>query len=98
VLLAFGYLRSRSLWLPLGIHFGWNFALGFMFGLPVSGMSEFAVVVRGSTSGRPWLTGGAYGVENSALAAVLLLLSFPVVFWAGSRFRTPDEAVPPRHA
>jgi hypothetical protein len=94
VLLALAYLRSYSLWLPLGFHFGWNFALGFLFGLPVSGMSEFAVLVRGSTSGSPWLTGGAYGMENSALAAALLLLSFPIVFWAGSHFRAPASRVP----
>jgi membrane protease YdiL (CAAX protease family) len=92
VLLAFGYLRSHSLWLPLGIHFGWNLALGFLFGLPVSGITAFSVIVRGSTSGHPWLTGGAYGIEDSALAAALLLMSFPVVFWAGSRFRTPTGA------
>ena len=71
-----------------------GFALGFLFGLPVSGMSEFAVLVRGSTSGSPWLTGGAYGMENSALAAALLLLSFPIVFWAGSHFRAPASRVP----
>ena len=41
VLLALAYLRTRTLWLPFGIHFGWNFALGFVFGLPVSGMNTF---------------------------------------------------------
>jgi hypothetical protein len=75
VLLALAYLRTRTLWLPFGIHFGWNFALGFVFGLPVSGMSEFSVLVKGSMRGRPWLTGGAYGLENGAAVAILLGLS-----------------------
>jgi len=89
VLLALAYLRSRTLWLPLGIHFGWNFALGFLFGLPVSGMTGFAVLVRGSARGAPWLTGGPYGVENSALASALLVVSFPLILWAGSRLQAP---------
>jgi membrane protease YdiL (CAAX protease family) len=92
VLLALAYLRSGSLWLSFGIHFGWNFALGFVSGLPVSGMNDFAVLVRGSAGGREWLTGGPYGVENSALAAILLVLSFPVVIWAAVRCRPKQES------
>ncbi|HEX6715464.1 MAG TPA: type II CAAX endopeptidase family protein, partial [Pyrinomonadaceae bacterium] len=36
--LAVAYLRTRSLWLPLGVHWSWNWALGWFFGLPVSGI------------------------------------------------------------
>jgi len=79
VLLAVAYLRTRTLWFPFGIHFGWNFALGFVFGLPVSGLSDFSVVIRGSLRGRQWLTGGAYGLENSGAAAILMVLSLLVV-------------------
>jgi membrane protease YdiL (CAAX protease family) len=74
VLLAVAYLRTRTLWLPFGIHFGWNFALGFVFGLPVSGLNDFSVLVNGSIRGPQWLTGGAYGLENSGAAAILLVL------------------------
>ena len=66
VLLAISYLRTRALWLPWGIHFGWNFALGVLFGLPVSGLRLFNVVVRTTVSGPNWVTGGSYGVEASA--------------------------------
>ena len=82
VLLALAYLGTRTLWLPFGIHFGWNFALGFVFGLPVSGMNTFSVIVHGSIRGPAWLTGGAYGLENSGAAAILLLLSLLVVLTA----------------
>ena len=51
ILLSVAYLRTRALWLPWGIHFGWNFALGFLFGLPVSGLRIFNVVVRTSVTG-----------------------------------------------
>ena len=32
---AIAYLRTRSLWMPIGMHFIWNFLLDFVFGLPV---------------------------------------------------------------
>jgi hypothetical protein len=82
VLLAAAYLGTRTLWFPFGIHFGWNFALGFVFGLPVSGLSDFSVLVHGSIRGRRWLTGGAYGLENSGVAAILMALSLLLVLLA----------------
>ena len=51
VLFSVAYLRTRALWLPFGIHLGWNAMLGLVLGLPVSGLNEFAVLVRGSGSG-----------------------------------------------
>jgi uncharacterized protein len=66
VLLAIAYLRTQALWLPWGLHFGWNLTLGFVFGLPVSGIAQFAVVVRGVANGPEWLTGGPYGIEGGA--------------------------------
>ena len=38
VWLGIAYLRTRSLWFPLGVHWAWNWALGSIFGLPVSGL------------------------------------------------------------
>jgi len=78
--LALAYLRTRALWLPFGLHFGWNFMLGVGFGLPVSGIRDFAVLVRGHATGPVWLTGGDYGIEGSAVATVVILLSvIPIV-------------------
>jgi hypothetical protein len=75
-LLAVAYLRTRALWLPWGIHLGWNATLGLVFGLPVSGIDQFAVVVKGSAAGPQWLTGGDYGLEASVLGTVMILLGF----------------------
>ena len=41
--LALAYLRTRSLWFPLGVHWAWNWALGSIFGLPVSGLKYQAI-------------------------------------------------------
>lgn len=86
VLLSVAYLRTRALWLPWGIHFGWNTALGLGFGLPVSGLTDFGVVVHGRAQGPVWLTGGAYGIEGSAVGTVVILLGFlPLMFFTGAR-------------
>src|SRR5438093_684869 len=42
VWLAIAYLHTRSLWFPLGVHWSWNWALGSLFGLPVSGITNIA--------------------------------------------------------
>jgi len=76
VLLAVAYLRTRALWMPIGLHFGWNFTLGTLFGLPVSGLDLFSVLVHGQTYGPKWLTGGNYGVEASATGALVIVLGF----------------------
>ncbi len=68
------YLRTRSLWMPWGIHFAWNTTLGVIFGLPVSGIMEFAVVVRSKAVGPKWITGGSYGIEASALGTAVIVI------------------------
>lgn len=80
VLLSVAYLRTRALWLPWGIHFAWNTVLGVVFGLPVSGLTDFAVIVRTRATGPRWVTGGAYGIEGSVVGTIVILLGFvPVV-------------------
>lgn len=74
IVLALAYLRTRALWFPWGLHFGWNATLGLFFGLPVSGISEFSVVVRSRVSGPEWLLGGAYGLEGGFLGTVVIFL------------------------
>lgn len=67
VLLAICYLRTRALWLPLGIHFAWNFVQGYLLGLPVSGVAFPRSIFQAKISGPLWLSGGAYGPEGSIL-------------------------------
>ncbi|HMK31114.1 MAG TPA: CPBP family intramembrane glutamic endopeptidase [Terriglobales bacterium] len=76
VVLSVAYLRSRGLWLPWGIHFSWNMTLGLIFGLPVSGLTDFAVFGEGRVAGPNWLTGGNYGLEGGILATVAIGLGF----------------------
>lgn len=79
VLLALGYVRTRSLWVPWGIHFGWNLALGMGYGLVVSGYSDFSAAIVGSVQGPHWLTGGGYGIEASVTTSVVILAAIAVL-------------------
>jgi CAAX protease family protein len=73
---AVAYLRTRSLWLPLGLHWAWNWALGWFFGLPVSGLNIIShPLLKASDTGPFWLTGGNYGIEGGIAATIALALS-----------------------
>jgi len=74
VLLAICYLRTRALWLPLGIHFAWNFVQGSVLGLPVSGLVFPEPILQAKISGPLWLTGGAYGPEGSILSLGVIVV------------------------
>jgi membrane protease YdiL (CAAX protease family) len=78
LILCIGYLRTRALWLPWGLHFAWNAAMAPLFGLPLSGISEraggFTPVVQTVAMGPDFLTGSDYGPEGCGFAVLVLLL------------------------
>jgi len=69
------YLRTRMLWLPIGMHFAWNFVQGFVLGLPVSGMAVPVSVLHAEATGPVSVTGGAYGPEAGLLTTAVILLA-----------------------
>ena len=93
VLLAIAYLRSRSLWLPWGIHFGWNGMLAVVLGLPMSGLTEFATLWHTRVRGPAWMTGGNYGIEGGALATAAICLAMPGVWWLAGKIRRSGNPV-----
>ena len=78
VFLAFGYLRTRQLWLPIGLHIGWNFFQGVVFGFPISGLDYFHLA-RLQVSGPQIWTGGAFGPEAGLVLIPGMLLGFLLV-------------------
>lgn len=67
-MLAAAYAATRTLWLPIGLHFGWNFAAAGIFGTEVSGSGAPQGVLAGTTSGPVLLSGGTFGPEGSVFA------------------------------
>ncbi len=82
VWLAIAYLRTRSLWLPFGLHWSWNWAQAALLGLPVSGIDRLAPapLLHAMNTGPDWLTGGTYGIEGGAACTVALIISTLVVW------------------
>lgn len=84
------YLRTRSLWMPVGMHFVWNFLLGFFLGLPVSGITIPASFLTSKVQGPVWLTGGDYGPEGGLLATGAILIASAYLLAAKSIYTTEE--------
>jgi uncharacterized protein len=75
VWLSFAYLKTRGLWLPLGLHFAWNFTQTTIYAFPTSGLVfEDRKLWILEQAGPDWITGGAFGPEGGVLATLALLL------------------------
>jgi hypothetical protein len=89
--LAVAYLVTRTLWLAIGLHLGWNYAEGPIFGFPVSGLDAGGLFTH-RVVGPEAVTGAAFGPEAGMLAVVVQLLGIVVlVLWWRRRPRRADE-------
>jgi uncharacterized protein len=72
--LAVGYLKTRTLWFPAGLHISWNFFQNTVYSYPVSGfpLEERTLFIL-NLSGPEILTGGAFGPEGGLLATGVLI-------------------------
>lgn len=68
---AGSFLYSRTLWMPIGAHWAWNFIQGNIFGIAVSGNEMEDSLLHASFSGPEILTGGAFGAEASVITVVI---------------------------
>ena len=73
ILFGAAYLWRRRLWLPIGLHFGWNAALGSLLGMNVSKTGEHNGLLNGAFSGSDWLAGGGVGLRGSLLSLAVTL-------------------------
>lgn len=79
---SIGYLKTRDLWFPIGIHFAWNWVQGSILGINVSGLGDLATapLMRSEDFGPVWLTGGGYGLEGGISCTIALIVS-SVAIW-----------------
>ena len=87
-LLGAAYAYSKNLWLPIGIHWIWNYTQGNILGFPVSGGDNVTSVITPEISGPQWFTGGSFGAEASVIAAVIGLL---ISFWFIRKIRQQEH-------
>jgi membrane protease YdiL (CAAX protease family) len=83
IALAFGpmlsapYMLTRRLWMGIGLHMAWNYTMGAIYSVNISG-NEAKGLFKTIVTGPEWLTGGNAGLEGS-LIAILVSLTFTVV-------------------
>ena len=86
ILRIYGWLSTRQLWLSIGMHAGWNFFQGPVFGFGVSG-HQTSSLIHHEITGPTWLTGGDFGPEAGlvSLPAILVGLGFMYCWTRGRR-------------
>jgi membrane protease YdiL (CAAX protease family) len=79
VLLGCAYLRTRALWLSIGLHFGWNAAMPFL-GVNLSGftMGVTGYALRWRTE--DFWSGGAYGLEGGLFTTLIVAALFFLLY------------------
>lgn len=75
VFFAAAFLLTGRLWLCAALHTGWNFVQEGIFSLAVSGHEVKSGLLTTQLSGPDWLTGGAFGIEGSAVGLALVVLA-----------------------
>lgn len=81
VMFTAAYMLTRRLWLCIGIHAAWNYTLGSIFSIAVSGNRSSAGLINGTLTGPDWLTGGAYGLEASVGTLLVLIVLSAAFLW-----------------
>lgn len=91
--LAYGWVRTHQLWLPIGLHIGWNFFEGVIFGFPVSGTDTFRLISH-TVTGPVVLTGGDFGPEAGVILLPALALGCALIWiYTQSRPRMHDDPI-----
>ena len=92
--LAFAWSRTRRLWLPIGLHIGWNFFQGPVFGFPVSGTTSFRLL-RQTPTGPVSLTGDLFGPEAGLIVVPAIVLGILlVILFTKSAAKSAGQSTP----
>ncbi|MDH3492401.1 MAG: CPBP family intramembrane metalloprotease [Acidobacteriota bacterium] len=92
--LGIAYFKTRTLWFAFGLHLSWNWVQGSVFGVEVSGFTNFATapLMVEIDAGPAFVTGGDYGIEGGAACTIALLVSTAVI-WFSPFLRASDEMI-----
>ena len=91
LLLGAAYSFSGNLWLPIGIHWAWNFMEGNIFCFYVSGHPENYRMLTPAISGPNIYTGGDFGPEASIIAIILGMFLSAWFIWRYYKFQRPSK-------
>lgn len=69
-LMGAAFIYSRNLWMPIALHFAWNFTQSGIYGAITSGNEKTKSLLEVKIQGPEFITGGAFGPEGSIQAIV----------------------------
>ncbi|HEY3439575.1 MAG TPA: CPBP family intramembrane glutamic endopeptidase [Paludibaculum sp.] len=95
LVLGYAFYRSGDLWLPIGLHFGWNWILPLM-GANLSGFTFSLTGYTMEAKGQELWSGGAYGPEGSILTTIVAVV-LALWLWK-AKFGGPPETQPEMEA
>lgn len=75
------FLVNRRVWLPLGMHWAWNFFEGPIFGTIVSGQNFGASLLVAQTGGVMLASGGPFGPEGSLSGLIVGVACGALATW-----------------
>lgn len=90
ILFSLAYFKTRSLWVPMGIHIAWNWAQGPFWGMKVSGTKISNTLLDSVPKGSELLSGGSFGVEGS-LITVLVTIGLLLYIWKAKWIKPTEE-------
>lgn len=76
----YGYLTTNMLWLSMGMHIGWNFFQGPVFGFAASGQEKISLMNL-TITGPDWLSGGKFGPEGSIIIIPIIVIAIFLMRW-----------------
>jgi len=93
LLLGAAFALTGRLWLPIGVHAGWNFAEGSLFGTAVSGGNLGTSAIKATLTGPESLTGGRFGPEASIVTVIVLLVATGFLAWRIAALRRVEPPI-----
>lgn len=87
ILLGAAFILTKRLWLAIGIHVAWDFAIDGIFGVGSPAISDKPIqgLIQARLMGIDLLTGGTHGVEASLVAVVVTLVAGCLLTWLAWR-------------
>ncbi len=91
IMYAYAFVKTRNIWLPVGLHFSWNFVQGVIYGFNVSGYS-FNSILAVDIEGNPLWTGGDYGPEGGFIGIIarcfVIIMLWLFINWNKTGYNT----------
>ena len=81
VMFGLAFIKTKSLAMPVGIHFMANFMQGTVLGFGVSGVKEQSLFKAFAGECPVWLNGGEFGLEASVPGLLMVILVTVILYY-----------------